>query len=233
MYVKHVSFAYPKADTNVLTDIHFELQPHKINVLAGLNGAGKTTLFDCMTGILKVSSGQLELPSISEILYLTQTIFFSSTIKGKDFVKFIAELSNKRASHNAIDYTEQMDERERELFVKLWNSKIGMMSVGEKKWLFVTMLTQVERKLYIFDEPTSGVDPSSRMKIMNRIQRLLEQNKWCIVSTHQLQELLHLDCHFIMLHNGKVAYEGDFKQWLNWHQTDNPDIAFERTVSTS
>lgn len=37
------------------------------------------------------------------------------------------------------------------------------MSTGERRWLFINLLTRIDRALYIFDEPTSGVDPVSRI----------------------------------------------------------------------
>lgn len=112
----------------------------------------------------------------------------------------------------------------------LWSMKIGKMSVGERKWLFIALLSSIERKLYIFDEPTSGVDPSSRLKIMNKFKKLIENQRICIISTHQLQDLSYIDSHLILLHKGKVLYEGDFQDWLKLFNTINPDEAFARMI---
>lgn len=82
MHVQHVRFNYPKS-LRFVTMMPFSLVPGKLNVLIGMNGAGKTTLFDCMTGALPITSGGLDLPDISDILYLTQFIYYSDELKGK------------------------------------------------------------------------------------------------------------------------------------------------------
>ncbi|WP_290783698.1 ABC transporter ATP-binding protein, partial [Exiguobacterium sp. UBA6309] len=79
MHVQHVRFNYPKSP-DLLHDVSFSLVPGKLNVLIGMNGAGKTTLFDCMTGALPITSGGLDLPDISDILYLTQFIYYSDEL---------------------------------------------------------------------------------------------------------------------------------------------------------
>ena len=108
---------------------------------------------------------------------------------------------------------------------------MGKMSFGERKWLFITLLSIIDRKVYIFDEPTSGVDPSSRRKIFRKIKRLIDDGKVCIISTHQLQDLMHIDCHLIMLHCGRIVFEGDYKEWLKSYNTTDPDEVFELMIS--
>ncbi|MDQ0157455.1 ATP-binding cassette domain-containing protein [Robertmurraya andreesenii] len=230
MFVKNLSFKYKNSKREILKDISFNLKKDKVNVLVGLNGTGKTTLFDCITNILKPNEGVLNFPSIDQILYLTQTIYFSPELKGKDFVKFISRIDNKVPFKFPESYTIKMDERSRNLFLHLWNTKIGRMSVGEKRWLFITVLSGLKRKLYILDEPTSGVDPSSRIRILKNIDKLVKDGSYCFISTHQLQDLSHIDCNIIMLHLGKVIYEGDYYKWLENNNTHNPDIAFDRSI---
>ncbi|UYM81484.1 ABC transporter ATP-binding protein [Heyndrickxia coagulans] len=230
MHVFNLKYKCKKAKDYVLNGVTFTLNTKKLNVIVGLNGAGKTTLFDCLTGNLTPETGEISLPDKKEMLYLTQNIFFSPEIKGKDFAKFVARLSGKKGSNQIDDYLDFLDSRERELMAHLWSMKIGKMSVGERKWLFIALLSSIERKLYIFDEPTSGVDPSSRLKIMNKFKKLIENQRICIISTHQLQDLSYIDSHLILLHKGKVLYEGDFQDWLKLFNTINPDEAFARMI---
>ncbi|MFD1176966.1 AAA family ATPase [Paenibacillus puldeungensis] len=233
MKAENIVFTYKKAKYPVLNGVNFELHPNKINVLVGPNGAGKTTLFDLMAGILRPQSGVAHFPSLEQILYITQSVFFSPEIKGKDFCKFIRRISSQPASSSCSDYIPIDRERERLLLQRLWDIKIGKMSVGERRWLFTTMLAeQADRELYLFDEPTSGVDPTSRNQIFRMIEGLIERNKTVVLSTHQLNDLKHLDCHIIFLHNGKIRYEGDYGAWLELYDTDDPDQAFDMITSS-
>lgn len=78
-------------------------------------------------------------------------------------------LDNQAANKNVQYFLEPLTDREKELFIHLWDLKMGKMSLGERKWIFITLLSQIiNRSIYIFDEPTSGVDPSSRRKILQK-----------------------------------------------------------------
>ncbi|ACZ43280.1 hypothetical protein Tter_2383 [Thermobaculum terrenum ATCC BAA-798] len=61
----------------------------------------------------------------------------------------------------------------------------------------MTLLTRIDRRLYLLEEPTSGVDPTSRLRILGRLQRLVEDGRSCLVSTHQPQDLRYVDAHLI------------------------------------
>lgn len=233
MKAENIVFSYKRAKSPVLNGVSFELCPNKINVLVGPNGAGKTTLFDLITGILRPDSGMTDFPSLDHILYITQSIFFSYEIKGKDFCKFIRRISSQPASSSPSDYLTLGGERERQLLERLWDIKMGKMSVGERRWLFTTLLVeQADRELYLLDEPTSGVDPSARNQIFRMIEGLVARNKTVVLSTHQLNDLKHLDCHIIFLHKGKIRYEGDYDAWLESYGTDDPDQAFDLITSS-
>lgn len=230
MHIKNLKYKYPRRKDYVLQDVSFTLNPDKLNAIVGVNGSGKTTLFDCITHVLKPNAGEIHLPPVADILYVTQSLFFSPVIKGKDFANFVRRIDNKPAVNEVSYYTERMSQRERELFTHLWDLRIGKMSIGERKWLFIYLLSMIDRFLYVFDEPTSGVDPSSRKRIHELVEGLIQQGKTCIVSTHQLQDLMYLDCHLIVLHQGRIHYEGDFKEWLHVHNSNNPDEAFENML---
>ncbi|MBH5316460.1 ATP-binding cassette domain-containing protein [Paenibacillus sp. GSMTC-2017] len=227
MRADNVAYKYKGSKRMLFEEVSFQLNPNIINVLVGQNGAGKKTLFDYISGIISPLSGTLKFPETAQILYLTQSIFYSNDITAKDFVKFIRRISGVMVSNDPFDYLSSHNARNKELINRLWNLKIGKMSIGERKWLFVNALTQVEHSLYLLDEPTSGVDPVSRKQIYRSIQGLVEQKKTVVVSTHQLNELINVDCHMILLHKGRIAFEGDIHTWMKQYNTTDPNQAFE------
>ncbi|MBO2944990.1 ABC transporter ATP-binding protein [Paenibacillus sp. F411] len=230
MNIKNLKFKYPRAKDFVLQGVSFSLHTNKLNAIVGVNGSGKTTMFDCITSVLNPAAGEINLPHMQDILYVTQSLFFSPVIKGKDFANFVRRIDDKPIEKELGYYTKKMSQREKELFEHLWELRIGKMSIGERKWFFIHILIMIDRSLYIFDEPTSGVDPASRKRIYELIGSLIKEGKTCIVSTHQLQDLMYLDSHLIILNKGRITYEGDFKEWLHINNTDNPDEAFENML---
>ncbi|PAD71488.1 AAA family ATPase [Paenibacillus campinasensis] len=230
MNIKNLKYKYPRGKDFVLKDVSFSLHPNKLNAIVGVNGSGKTTMFDCITNVLKPQSGEINIPDVEDILYVTQSLFFSPVIKGKDFANFVKRIDNKAIVKETGYYTEKMSQREKDLFEHLWELRIGKMSIGERRWFFTHLLIMIDRSIYIFDEPTSGVDPASRKKIYQLIGKLIQEGKTCIISTHQLQDLMYLDCHLIILNKGMITYEGDFKEWLHISNSNNPDEAFENML---
>lgn len=231
MHVKNLTFRYKRASKITLDNVSLNLKSNKLNALVGVNGSGKTTLLDCLTNVFKSEYTEKSFPNISDVLYMTQSMFLSPMIKGKDMARFILRLDN-RVSSNAYEvfYESMLSDREKLLFQHLWNLKLGHMSIGERKWFFVTLLCKINKDLYIFDEPTTSVDPSTRLKLLKKFTQIVEGQKTCLITTHQLHDLLHIDCHLILLYQGRVLFEGDFIAWLEQNKTTNPDVAFEREL---
>ena len=132
MEVKNLKYKYNKSNKYTLEDVSFTLKKDKLNVLVGLNGSGKTTLFDCITGVLKPESGIITLPDVNNIMYLTQTIFFSFLIKGKDLASFILQLDVRPLTNSKDFFYKDLSEREKELFDHLWDMKWVKCHLGRE-----------------------------------------------------------------------------------------------------
>lgn len=81
--------------------------------------------------------------------------------------------------------------------------------------------------MYIFDEPTSGIDPDARLFILESIDNLVKKGKLVVMTTHILYELEYIDCKLYFLHRGNILYAGDYISFLNKYNTQNPDVAFQ------
>lgn len=113
----------------------------------------------------------------------------------------------------------------------LWNTEYGNISVGERRWLLITSLCEIKRKLYIFDEPTSGVDPDSRIHIFRRLELLsTQEDTYVLLSSHNLHELQYIQYKLYLLHQGKIAFQGSYQEFLDQAGTDHPDLAFREYV---
>lgn len=230
--LENVSFHYPKSERYILNNLCATFSSKRINVIVGLNGAGKTTLFDLLVGIHSVNCGIRNFPNSEDVLYQVQNVPFLGSLKGKDIVKFLINC-DYHASYKKMEQPlvlESMDEKEKETMQRLWFTRFGDMSVGERRWLIITALCELKRKVYIFDEPTSGVDPESRLKIFNKIEVLNQQENTIILSTHNLHELEFLDCEIFLLHQGRIIFKGSYSQFQQEGHSLNPDEAFRHLV---
>nr|WP_263313839.1 AAA family ATPase [Mammaliicoccus sp. Marseille-Q6498] len=231
-YVKNLNYTYKNSNKPAISNVSFTLMKDKLNVLIGMNGSGKTTLLDCITNHLSAQSDEVVMPIKRDISFLTQNNYYAPNNLGKDLINlFLGMIPKSDAKKFENDFYNSLPEIEKGKYDHLLKMKIGKMSFGERKWLLTVMFSHLNRKLFLFDEPTSGVDPLSRKMIMEKLEYILKKDGVCLLTTHQLQDLIHLNPHIIFLNNGKVVFEGNYDEWLNLHNTSDPDIAFEKTIS--
>lgn len=228
--INQLNYQYKGAKKSALNNFSAEFDESKINVIVGLNGAGKTTLFDLIAGVYPRPAAIEGAPQERDIAYQLQGLPLPSILKGKDYIRLYRNTDCRIAPGEP--FPAGLDKQEQAFLEHLKEMKWGHMSFGERRWLHVACMSELHRKLYIFDEPTSGVDPDTRLKIMHRLQRLKESRECTVLmSTHVLHELKFVDCRIFLLHEGKVSFTGSYEQFLEQQHTDNPDEAFRQIVN--
>lgn len=234
MKLEHINFKYKNQKQLLLKNVSLSLNKEKLNVLIGTNGAGKTTLLDIISGLHRIK--RFETPfKKSEIVYQLQGIYMPHILKGKDLLRLILKSDSPTRSFNLLEseFREKLSSREQKMMDKLRNVKFGDMSVGERRWIVIRAITELNRKLYIFDEPTAGVDPASRPLIIEALEKLIaKEDVYVLMSTHILHELAHVDCQLNFLHDGKISFEGNYQSFLNENGSENPDTAFQNFLES-
>lgn len=230
MQLGTIDYSYDKKRM-ILDKAELELDPERLNVVIGLNGSGKSTLFDVVAGALPADGFQPPFER-TEILYQLQQAPLPPMLKGKDLVRLILKSDRTEPFRSLWDtYVASLREQERSRLERLQDLRLGQMSAGEKRWLVIRTVCHLDRTLYIFDEPTVGLDPESRRFVVEAIGALLDRQKIVLLSTHILHEVAHLPCKMHFLHHGKIVYSGSYHAFVARYETDNPDIAFERFLA--
>ncbi|MDD6056738.1 MAG: hypothetical protein PUB98_00535 [Clostridiales bacterium] len=78
---------------------------------------------------------------------------------------------------------------QKEVFEKIWNTPLGMLSGGERAKLFFSMLTYPDREWYICDDPFAGVDSGGKRFRIEIVKGLEEKGKGIILTTHETEPL--------------------------------------------
>lgn len=155
-----------------------------INYIQGNNGSGKTILLDYLAGIRKDKKQCIR--GNDSIVYINQNIFFSDRLTGSDFLEFVYGLDGlskkerkKRSSLFAAKYNEygMLDD----LLERQW----GMLSGGERKYLYSIILLSLDREWYILDEPFAFVDNEKKEIMWKVIKEKTEQGKGIILTSHE------------------------------------------------
>ncbi len=182
-------------DLKAIQALDLEAEKGLIYGFLGPNGSGKTTAIRLLTGLLKPSSGEvqvlgLKLPQDAEKLrlnfgYMTQKFSLYDDLTVKENLQFVAKiyglsgkLRKKRVDELLNIYG--LDQKKSQL--------AGSMSGGQKQRLGLAAATLHKPELLFLDEPTSAVDPENRREFWEQLFDLSDQGTSMLVSTHYMDE---------------------------------------------
>jgi len=203
--VKTANIDVRRGSRDIFQGASLELVAGNIYAIAGPNGAGKTTLLDVITGLLSPEKGNICLlghtppltdrDSLKEIKVLRQDGRPFSDLTVRDFISFVEK----------VDGVEIDAHRERfGLSTSLLDQKVSSLSGGEAKRLQLLTTVVSEPSVVILDEPTTGLDPTSREILWNEIRRLRDHGALILLVSHYLEEMESLADALIYIKSGKV-----------------------------
>ena len=201
---------YDKYDA--LKDINLKLQKGKIIALLGADGSGKTTLLRLIAGLICPTKGKI------------LTLNLNPVSKKNEIVKLIGYMPQKFGLYEDLTVIENLklysklkkdESNYDELleFTKLKpfkNRLAGRLSGGMKQKLGLACALIGKPELLILDEPSVGVDPISRVDLLNLVKKTIDKNTSVIWSSSYLDEAFNFDLS-IILDKGKVIFEGNTK----------------------
>ena len=191
--LKNVQVSY--GSKLVLKDISLQLNEGEVHGVLGMNGAGKTTLFNFIYGIKKHSAGDYKIDGQKkDIGYLQTSNFFYPLIKGSEYLKLIGV---KSALPRIVEWNKVFDLPLEEL--------VENYSTGMKKKLAFLGIVLMQKKILLLDEPFNGVDVESNEKMMYIINRLKENGKTILISSHILSTLLETADRISLLQEGLIT----------------------------
>ncbi len=196
---------YPSQSVLSLRDIHrrfghtiavdgltLEVRAGEVFGLLGPNGAGKSTTIAIATGLLAPDAGAVDLlglgspanPKVRMHLGLApQEITLYAELTARENLRFFADLygvSNARARVDDLLALVELDARA--------TDRVATFSGGMKRRLNLAAALVHDPKLVLLDEPTAGVDPQSRNRILELVRRLASEGKTILYTTHYMEE---------------------------------------------
>lgn len=204
-----------KNGVRALDKLNFQVREGEIFGLLGPNGSGKTTAINCLLALLNYQEGNIEVfgqemkPTSYELKrdigVVSQNVAVFEELTVYENIDYFCglyvndKILRKKLVQEAIDFVSIND------FRKFFPKKL---SGGLLRRLHIACGIAHKPKLIIFDEPTVGVDPQSRNKILEGIKKLNEEGATIIYTTHYMEEVEELCDYIIIMDKGSVIREG-------------------------
>lgn len=199
----------------VLDRLSFDVKRGSIFALLGENGAGKTTTIRILSTLIKSDEGLATIggydctrdaSKIRKIISLTgQYAAVDELLTGEENLRMMGELNHldsKKVKKRTVELLEQFD------LVDAAKKPVKSYSGGMRRRLDIAISLIASPEVIFLDEPTTGLDPRSRMYMWEMIQNLALQGVTIFLTTQYLDEADRLADNIALLSNGKVVAQG-------------------------
>jgi branched-chain amino acid transport system ATP-binding protein len=208
-----------------LTEVNFEVQRDEVRAIIGPNGAGKSTFFNCLTGVLRPSSGRIlfndaeitGLPpnlisqrGIARSYQITNILPNATTLENVR----IAAQSRRHAWNMVAHHSKFTDINEKAeaalesvgLLAKA-DDLAANLSHGQQRNLEIGIALATEPSLLCLDEPTAGMSAAETHETMQLVRRIAK-NLTILIVEHDMQVVMELADRITVLHYGEILAEG-------------------------
>ncbi len=221
---ENVSFRYPKAEDNVLSNISFTAKPGETTAIIGSTGSGKSTLINLIPRFFDVTEGRVKVDGAdvrkvkqgdlrSKLGFVPQKgVLFSGTIdsnirygKQKATTEDIVRAA-KIAQAN--DFIEEKEEKFQSAIAQGGNNVSG----GQKQRLSIARAIAKDPEIYIFDDSFSALDYKTDVTLRKALKTEIAESTVIIVA-QRISTILHAD-QILVLDEGKIVGKGTHKDLL-------------------
>ena len=222
---------YKKFGKNeVLKDLDLSINQGGIFAVLGPNGSGKTTLIKSILGMVIPQSGSIKLNGSTikkdwkyrnEIDYLPQIANFPNNLSVRELIKMIKDLRDSNTNNEQALI---------ELFrlEPFLDKKLGNLSGGTKQKVNLVLTFMFDSPLVILDEPTTGLDPISLIRLKNLITKEKEKGKTILITSHIMSFVEEVADEIVFLLEGKIYFKGTISELKT--KTEQPD--FEHAIAS-
>jgi len=219
--------------TQVLKSISLTIESGKVTAIVGPNGSGKTTLIKTILGLVKPSSGSIEVDGENiknnflyknKIGYIPQIARYPDNLTANELISLVRELRNSKdiSSADLIKFFNLNDEMEK---------PFKNLSGGTKQKVSATIAFAFNPKIYFLDEPTAGLDPVSSIYFKDLVLKEKPNEKTIILTSHIMSEVQELADEIVFLLEGEIKFKGTIASLLDLKKETKLERAIAELMS--
>lgn len=217
--IDDVFFRYNRYSPDVLRNLSLDVNRGEILCVTGGNGEGKSTLFSILSGMTAPYSGKIKagkksmkpsdlrnktslLPQDVSVLFVKDSVI--------DELKEVKKKNGETPSDEEINKTAELFEID-----NLLKSHPFDLSGGEQEKLAIAKILLTEAEIYLFDEPTNGMDPTFKIKFGEIIRELKESGKTFIIVSHDIEFSATFADRCVMIFDGRVVSDSEPREFFS------------------
>ena len=218
----------------VLKGVSLKIPKGQCLAILGPNGSGKSTLIKSLLGLVIPDKGQILIDDKNiigqsdyrnEIGYLPQITKLPENITVIELLEMIQDIRKHKGD---------IDELVAYFGINNYlNKTLKTLSGGTRQKVNVILSLMFNASIFIFDEPTVGLDPISCVRFKQRILQEKKNGKTVILTTHILSEVEELADQIIFIMEGQVYYQGSAEQLKNNYQENTLEKAIAKMLETN
>ena len=213
----------------VLKNVNLTIDEGKVTAIVGPNGSGKTTLIKTILGLVRPTSGIIEVDGAqikddylyrNKIGYMPQIARYPENLTGNEIISLIKSIreSNEYNDEEILSSLKLITEMEK---------PFKNLSGGTKQKISAVIAFAFNAKIIILDEPTAGLDPISSSYFKDLVTKQKEEKKTIILTSHLMNEVQELSDEIVFLLEGDIKFKGTVQSLLE----DKKETKLERAIA--
>lgn len=197
-----------------LKDVSFDVNAGEVVGFIGPNGAGKSTTIRVLLGLIKKSAGSVKVFGLDawadsyeihkRVSYVPGEVALWGNLSGGEIIDVFMTLHGSG------------DQKKRDYLVERFElnprKKAKTYSKGNRQKVALIAALSVEADLYIFDEPTAGLDPLMEQIFQEEVEKIKGKGKSIILSSHILSEVEKLADQIVIIRQGQIVESGSLEE---------------------
>jgi Cu-processing system ATP-binding protein len=197
----------------VLNGINLTIKEGGIFAVLGPNGSGKTTIIKSILGMVIPDKGDIKVFDTSiknnseyrhKIDYLPQIANFPSNLKVNELIKMIKDLRGNTDLDKDLIETFKLE--------PFLNKKLGTLSGGTKQKVNILLTFMFNSPIIILDEPTTGLDPISLIRLKELIEAEKAKGKTILITSHIMSFVEEVADEIVFILEGKIYFKGSIAE---------------------
>jgi len=225
------NFAKSYGDVKAVKGISFYVEEGKLFSFLGPNGAGKSTTIDTLCTLMDFDSGRVTVNGYDlarqpqEIRQSIGVVFQDSVLDGLLTVRENLQIRAGLYSGNRSEVRRMVDEAVRVIELSSFlNRPYGKLSGGQRRRADIASALLHRPKILFLDEPTTGLDPQTRLAVWETVKRLqTESGMTVFLTTHYMEEAADSD-YIIVIDHGEIAAKGTPQELKTEYSSDSLQI---------